>query len=441
MPYYQACFALPHTLSHEKFLLQDRGLHLGKDPKHEHNCHFNPTLTHQSFLFDHRILSHLHHACLSLLGNLTPNLTPLWVQKKAYHTVLAPDCTRHILLYAQSHLAHAISSALDDQVYFYALSADEQKTALPCPPDPSLAPHPWASWSAYATTTPDGICAFQAIHINIHPSFLQTHLDATFFFAQQPQALYHHFHLYEKQVQLQTAPDRKKKAQLAIDSNQKKFFMRIQALRQRFLAQQSPAVVPYYEAAVDTSPYPSPNTSSILTPFENNDPSIATPISPPHHTLLSTFFAYTRTFTNRVRTGLHQAYHLPLWQQCTQFVTRSLPNRISRWLLFLLALCFTILLLRSLCRMVLIRTLLIQHARFAPHFFHVRHFPTYLFRLTRKANLLRAYYFSRLCIHSPTLRQNVFFTPKPILAPTSPIILGSPGSCSVRLHQSKSGST
>lgn len=439
MPYYQACFALPQTLSHEKFLLQDRGLPLCDYKNPDNNCRPSSTREQLPRLSDQRLLIPLHQACLSLLHTLAPNLTPLWVHKTDYHSVLAPDYTRRILLYAQSHLAHATPSALDDQPLFYALSADGKKTTFPCPPDPTLAPPLWASWSALATITPDGACLFEAIHINIHPSFLQTHLDATFFFAQQLQAPHQHFALYEKQVQLQAPLDIKKKAQFQTASNQKKIFMRIRALRHRFLAKQHLSVIPYGEPAADTSHIPlSPST---LAPTEETSTNKKRATHTTRHTLFSALSTYTRTFTNRVRTGLHQVYHLPLWQQCTQFVTQSLPNRISRWLLFLLASCFTILLLRSLCRMVLIHTLLIQHARFAPHFFHVRHFPTYLFRLTRKANLLCACYFSRPCIHSPTLRQKVFFTPKPILAPTSPIILGSPGSCSVRLHQSKSGST
>lgn len=434
MPYYQACFALPHTLSHEKFLLQDRGLHFGQGQKYANNCHSHSMAAHQSLLLDQCLLIPLHHTCVSLLRNLAPDLTPLWVQKTDYSLVLSPDCTRHILFYAQSHLAHATTSTLDDQSFFYALSRDGQKTALSTPPDTTFAPHPWASWSALATIAPDGTCAFQALHINIHPSFLQTHLDATFFFAQQPQALHQHFHLYEKQVQLQTISDRKKKAQLAIDTNQKKFLMRIQALRQRFLAQQPHSTHPYHEPVADAAPCTLSHASTAFESSGNSNQRSARPIQLHYRTLFSTLSAYTQTFTNGIHTGLRHVTCLPLWQQCYQFVTRSLPNRISRWLLFLLAPCLTILLLRSLCRMVLMRTLHTQYARFATHFFHVRYFPTYLFRLTRKANLLRSCYFSRFCAHSPTLRQNVFFTPKPTLVPTCPTRPGSSYSCSVRLR-------
>lgn len=419
MPHYQACFALPHTLSHEKFLLQDRGVALCHKQNLDNSSLPYSQLAEAFSLSDQHLLTSLHQTCLSLLGNLAPNLTPLWVQKTHHHSVLAPDHTRHILLYAQSHLAHATRSALDDQPFFYALSADEQKTPLSCPPDINFALAPWASWSAYATITPDGSCFFQAIHINIHPSFLQAHLDATFFFAQQPQALHQHFYLYEKQVQLQTAPNRKKKAQLPIDPNQKKIFMRIQALRHRTLATQPLSVVPYHEPAVDTSSRLPSLARTGLTPSGDSDQNNALPTLPPRQPLYSTLVATSRTFTNGFSRGLQHAYYSPLWQKCAQFVSRFLQNRISRWLVFFLASSVIILFLRSLCYMVLIRPLLSLDVRFATQLLRVTHFPSYLFRITCQRSVLPLRQLTWLfCACRSISGKNVLLAPKPTLTPT-----------------------
>ena len=171
MTLYQPFFALPHTLAHEDFCLDNPIIHhLCQCPAQEG--------TPSSYFSDHLIelaspppplLGAFHQPCLSLLAAAAPNLSTLWPHHLHHACFTQGDGVLHVFIYAESLLAHATNSVCQQDPTFVSVSRSGQKNLAHSLPAQREQVSAWASWSAWAKNDNTGRCHFQSLHFYGHP--------------------------------------------------------------------------------------------------------------------------------------------------------------------------------------------------------------------------------------------------------------------------------